>query len=102
MLLSGIYIWRRSTSNELPVYQPADLNPDLVDSDIRGIDRDHTIADFVLINQNGDTITQQTYADKIYVADFFFTTCATICPIMTDNMYLIQKEFISDDEVMLK
>ena len=61
----------------------------------------HKIADFELINQNGETITQDTYKDKIYVADFFFTTCQTICPIMTDHMFEIQKKILSDDEVML-
>ena len=61
----------------------------------------HKIADFSLINQNGKTITQEDYKDKIYIADFFFTTCPTICPIMTDHMYQIQKEILDDDEVML-
>ena len=54
-----------------------------------------------MTNQNGITITQDDYNDKIYVADFFFTTCQTICPIMTDNMRLIQKEILNDPEVML-
>ena len=54
-----------------------------------------------LVNQNGAIVTQDTYENKIYVADFFFTTCPSICPIMTDHMYEIQQEFINDDEVML-
>ena len=77
------------------------VNEELVDSTIQYQRKYHKIADFSLINQNGETITQANYKDKIYVADFFFTTCQTICPIMTDNMYQIQKEFINDDEVML-
>ncbi|MCB0469821.1 MAG: SCO family protein, partial [Flavobacteriaceae bacterium] len=56
---------------------------------------------FKLINQNGDTITQDNYKDKIYVADFFFTTCATICPIMTANMVDVQEAIKNDDDVML-
>ncbi|WP_304142319.1 SCO family protein [Mesoflavibacter zeaxanthinifaciens] len=85
----------------LPIYQPADVSTELVDSTIQHKIKYHKIADFSLINQNGDTITQDTYKDKIYVADFFFTTCQTICPIMTDNMVDIQKEIKNDDEVML-
>jgi len=85
----------------LPIYQPAQVNVALVDSTIQHQKKYHTIADFKLINQNGDTITQAFYEDKIYVADFFFTTCQTICPIMTDHMYEIQKRTISDPDVLL-
>lgn len=85
----------------LPIYQPAMVSEELVDSTIQHKAKYHKIADFSLLNQNGETISQDTYKDKIYVADFFFTTCQTICPIMTDHMYQIQKEIISDDEVML-
>lgn len=85
----------------LPIYQPAQVNFELVDSTIQHQKKYHTIADFKLINQNGDTITQAFYKNKIYVADFFFTTCQTICPIMTDHMYDIQKRTISDPEVLL-
>ncbi|WP_431156946.1 SCO family protein [Winogradskyella poriferorum] len=85
----------------LPIYQPAMVSEELVDSTIQHKAKYHKIADFSLINQNGEIVTQETYKDKIYVADFFFTTCPTICPIMTDHMYEIQKEIISDDDVML-
>lgn len=85
----------------LPIYQPAQVNFELVDSTIQHKKKYHKIADFKLVNQNGDTITQAFYKDKIYVADFFFTTCQTICPIMTDHMYEIQKQTISDPEVLL-
>ena len=77
------------------------VNTELVDSTIQHQINYHKIADFSLTNQNGKTITQADYKDKIYVADFFFTTCQTICPIMTDNMEKIQKEIINDDDVML-
>lgn len=85
----------------LPVYQPADFNPELVDDSVQFVRKYHTIADFSLVNQNGDTITQENYRDKIYVADFFFTTCPTICPVMTENMVTIQNEILEDDEVLL-
>lgn len=93
--------------NTLNVYQPLDIytpsrvDPVLVDSTIQYKKKYHTIADFSLVNQNGDTVTQDTYKDKIYVADFFFTTCQTICPIMTDHMAQIQNKIMDDTEVML-
>ncbi|WP_431133290.1 SCO family protein [Psychroserpens mesophilus] len=85
----------------LPIYQPNRIDASLVDSTIQHKKKYHTIADFKLINQNGKIITQDDYKDKIYIADFFFTTCQTICPIMTDQMHRIQENIINDDEVML-
>ena len=85
----------------LPIYQPAMVSTEFVDSTIQHKKKYHKIANFKLINQNGETITQDHYKDKIYIADFFFTTCLTICPIMTDHMVLIQEEIKNDDEVML-
>ncbi|MFD1616074.1 SCO family protein [Gelatiniphilus marinus] len=85
----------------LPIYQPAMVSTALVDSTIQHKKKYHKIADFKLVNQNGKTITQDNYKDKIYVADFFFTTCQTICPIMTDHMAKIQKEIINDTDILL-
>lgn len=90
-----------SVKYPLPVFRPAMVNEEMVDESIRHVEKYHTIADFSLTNQNGETVTQDDYKDKIYVADFFFTTCQTICPIMTDHMYQIQEEIINDDAIML-
>lgn len=85
----------------LPIYNPADVNPEMVDSTVQYIQKYHTIADFSFINQNGKTITQKDYEGKIYVADFFFTTCGSICPIMTRNMVDVQKAFLKNPKVMI-
>jgi len=85
----------------LPIYQPAQVSSELVDTTIQYQKKYHKIGDFSLTNQNGKIITQDDYKNKIYVADFFFTTCQTICPIMTKNMHEVQKQFITDDEVMI-
>ncbi len=85
----------------LKIYQPADVSSELVDTTLQYVKKYHTIADFSLTNQNGKTITQEDYKDKIYVADFFFTTCQTICPIMTDNMVKIQENLKNDNGVLL-
>ena len=84
---------------KLPVYNPADVNPRLVDESLVHVRRNHKVLDFKLINQNGDTITNEDYKDKIYVADFFFTRCMTICPVMTNNIGKLQEIFINDDDV---
>ena len=83
----------------LPVYNPADVNPKLVDESIKHVRRNHKVADFSLFNQNGETITQQDYEGKIYVADFFFTRCMTICPVMTNNIGKLQEVFKNDDDI---
>ncbi len=85
----------------LPVYQPSMVSFELVDSTLHHIKKYHTIADFSLTNQNGKTITQKNYENKIYVADFFFTTCPTICPVMTKNMVEIQNRIKNDDVLLL-
>ena len=85
----------------LPVYQPAEVNEKLVDSSIIHVAKYHKISDFKLTNQNGKEITQANYKDKIYVADFFFTTCQDICPVMTKNMYQLQEELKNDNQILL-
>ncbi|PRX43234.1 SCO family protein [Salegentibacter salegens] len=104
-ILSVIIIYSIYTlltpKERLPVFQPDMVNAELVDSTVQYVRKYHTIKDFELINQNGDTITQDFYENKIYVADFFFTTCLTICPIMTDHMLEIQQKIKDDPEVLL-
>ncbi|WP_250433776.1 SCO family protein [Hanstruepera flava] len=85
----------------LPIYQPTMVNSELVDSTLLDVKKYHKIADFSLLNQNGEIVNQDNYKDKIYVADFFFTTCQTICPIMTNHMVDIQNEILDDTDVML-
>ena len=80
---------------------PRDVNPELVDSLVQHIGYNHKIAPFAFTNQNGKTITNKDYEGKIYVADFFFTTCPTICPKMTDNMVWLQNQLKSNPEVKL-
>ena len=85
----------------LPVYQPNMIDSELVDSTVVEVRKYHTIGDFELINQNGDTITPADYEDKIYIADFFFTTCQDICPIMTEHMLQLQEALKDNDDVLL-
>ena len=85
----------------LPIFNPSDVNPELVDTAVQYIANKHFIADFSFTNQNGKTITQKDYKGKIYVADFFFTTCKSICPKMTTNLVDVQKAFLHNPNVKL-
>ena len=85
----------------LPIYSPSMVSEELVEEDIRYIKKYHKINDFVLTNQNGELISQEFYQNKIYVADFFFTTCPDICPIMTENMGYLQSELKNQTDVLL-
>ena len=100
VIIMAIYHVMRP-EKKLKVYQPNDVSVELVDSTLQHVKKYHTISDFKLVNQNGDTITNEDYQNKIYVADFFFTTCVTICPIMTDHMVKIQEALKEDQEVLL-
>ncbi len=85
----------------LPIFNPSDVNPELVDTTVQYVANKHFISDFSFTNQNGKTITQKDYEGKIYVADFFFTTCKSICPKMTTNLVDVQKAFLHNPKVKL-
>mgnify|MGYP001292050480 FL=1 len=87
--------------DELPIYHPNQLDPRLVDPSVRGAEGEHHILDFALIDQNGDTFRLQDVGDRIIVADFFFTTCKTICPMMTAHMARVQEAFMEEDRLLL-
>jgi len=85
---------------KLKIYNPADVSPSLVDVSLKHITKNHTIANFELTNQNGETITNKNYKAKIYVADFFFTRCTNICIAMAYNMSELQEQYKNDDDIM--
>ena len=85
----------------LPFYDEATFTPNWMATNDDRLDTFHRISPFKLTNQEGDIVTEQTFKDKIYVVDFFFTICPGICPKMTANMKGLQEEFINDNEVML-
>jgi len=100
VILTLIYS-QLKTSKKLPIYQPEMVEKALVDTTIQDVKKYHKIANFSLINQNNDTITQAFYDNKIYVADFFFTTCQDICPIMTEHMIEIQETLKKQPDIKL-
>ena len=90
----------QSPLKTLPIYSPSMISDELVEENLRYVKKYHRINDFTLLNQNGNQVTQEDYGDKIYIADFFFTTCPNICPIMTGNMVYLQEK-LKDTDVML-
>lgn len=85
----------------LPFYKEATFTPHWLDSDSEEADIFHRIPNFDLVNQLGQEVTEATFKDKIYIADFFFTTCPGICPKMTANMMVLQEEFLQDNDILL-
>lgn len=84
----------------LKVFQPADVNPNLVDTDMQRTAKAHRIAEFRLVDQTGDTVTNSDFDGHIYVADFFFTTCPSICPKMTANLTELAAFYQNDSDMM--
>lgn len=102
VFFTGVFVvyFIQNSDDQLPIYNPSDINPTLVDKSVRNIDRNHRIKTFSLINQLGDTISEKDFEGKIYVADFFFTRCKGICPKMTKQMDRAAKILRDEKDVM--
>ena len=85
----------------LPVINPVDLEEEMVDPEMLRIGNGHRVGNFSFTNQYGETITQNSVKGKVYVAEYFFTTCGTICPKMNEQMQRVQLAFADNDEVRL-
>jgi len=85
----------------LPIYNPSELDRRLVDESIQRKGRNHRALPFSLVNQYGDTITENKLEGKIYVADFFFTTCPGICKDMAVQKRRLQEVLKDDDQFVL-
>ena len=99
LIIAGYFVIR--PDDALPVFHPKQLDPRLVDPAVREKEGEHRISDFELINQRKDTITLDALKDRIIVADFFFTTCPTICPKMTKNLARVQEAFPHDQRLAI-
>ena len=95
-----VFYYLVKADHKLPIYNPADINPKLVDASVRSKTKNHKVSDFKLINQNGETITNKDFENKIYITDFFFTRCQTICLVMAYNMSELQEHYKNDDDIM--
>ncbi|WP_075349745.1 SCO family protein [Algoriphagus marinus] len=99
ILILAIASWQCSPSNTSEAEKPL---PKLGNWHMEGQDTVyHKIAEFQFINQLGDTISSKTVEGKVYVADFFFTTCPTICPIMKKEMLRVYEKFDSNPDFLI-
>lgn len=85
----------------LPFFNTSDFTPEWIEKESPSYNEIHKIPNFSFVNQEGKVITQKDYSGKIYIADFFFTTCTGICRSLSLNMKLLQDEFKDDSEVLL-
>lgn len=85
--------------NTLPYYNTPDFSPIWADEEKVNIDTLHTIATFSFTNQNGQEVSNKTLEGKIYAANFFFTTCGSICPKMTNNLQAVADSFAGNEKV---
>lgn len=92
---------KSSRVDALPYYNDASFTPHWLEGKTTDLKSFHKIPEFTLTNQEGQQITQKTFENKIYVTDFFFTSCPGICPKMTENMSVLQDAFKDDDQVLL-
>lgn len=97
----NIKVIENSRVEYLPYYNDDSFTPHWLTPNTKEEKAFHKIPDFSLQNQLGETVTQSTFDNKIYITDFFFTTCPGICPKMTGNMAKIQEEFKNDQDVLL-
>ena len=92
---------QQSRVEALPYYQEATFTPQWLSAGDPSLAQFHRVSPFQLTNQEGETITEKTFEGKIYITDFFFTSCPGICPKMTANMATLQEAFLADEEVLL-
>ena len=88
-------------SKKLPYYGEQEVIKKVVD----GKEVEQTIypviPDFSFINEDGEVVTEKDFKNKVYVADFFFVTCPTICPVMKKNMLTVYNEYKENPEVKI-
>jgi protein SCO1/2 len=88
-------------SKTLPFYNSEDFTPEWIAENDTKYKKIHRIAPFEFTNQNGEKINNTTFKGKIYITDFFFTTCPSICPVLAKNMAAIQDAYKNDDDILL-
>ena len=97
----GYFLIKPKNQDVLPVINPIDVQEEMVDPELLRIGQGHTIGNFSFQNQDNKTITQKEIEGKVFVAEYFFTTCQSICPIMNDQMQRVQKEFKGNSKVKI-
>jgi protein SCO1/2 len=104
LLLLSVYLLSCQQSvklDTLPFFNKPDFTPEWISATDSGYLHIHTIPAFAFTDQDGNRITQKTVSNKIYVANFMFTSCGSICPKMTDNLKMIQTKYFDDPSILI-
>ncbi|MEM7163557.1 MAG: SCO family protein [Bacteroidota bacterium] len=100
VIIGSIYAGIKLTpEKKLKIFNPVDVNPILVDDSLKNVAAFHKVNDFELLDQEGNLTTSRWLDDKIYVVDFFFTTCETICPVMSSQMQRASENLKDETDV---
>ncbi len=91
----------KQAAGKLPFYNTPDFTPQWIDAASADVKTIHTIPSFSFIDQDGDSISDKTFNNKIYAVNFFFTSCPGICKRLTANLLLVQTAFKNDTSVLL-
>jgi protein SCO1/2 len=93
------YMIQPEVKEELPVVNPVDVPEEMVDPELLRLGNGHRIGAFSFLDQNGNTFTHKQVEGKVFVAEYFFTTCKTICPVMNGQMTRVQRAFSGNDKL---
>lgn len=99
LMITIIYFANQPEEKSLPVINPVDLNDEMVDPELLRVGYGHTIGKFSFLDQDGKLITQEDVRGKVYVVEYFFTTCGTICPKMNKQMQRVHKAYKGNKNV---
>ena len=99
--IATFILYEEKYERKLPILNPTDVNYVLVDSSLHNKGVNHTILDFQLINQNGENVSQEIIKDKVVVANFFFATCPTICPLMNNQLSRVHDKYLYNNGVII-
>lgn len=105
ILITGIsvaYVMTKPGDEKpLRILNPIDVPEEMVDKDLAGKGQGHRIEDFTFTDQTGSSFGLKNLKGKVFVAEYFFTTCGTICPKMNVQMQRVQEAFRGKDEVAI-
>ena len=104
LLLLSVYLLSCQQSDKqevLPFFNKPDFTPEWINASDSSYQHIHTIPAFTFTDQDGNNITEKTVSNKIYVANFMFTSCGSICPKMTDNLKKVQTKYLNDPSILI-
>lgn len=101
LIISTLFSANSAANEQLPYYNSQEFTPHWIDDSSQQLDSFHQIPEFEFIDQDGQTITEKTFEDKIYVAGFFFSTCPGICPAIRSKLSKVQETFLNDPNVKI-